>query len=81
MLHRGEASFIVSAAEILFPGGGALPVAGVDAHLPHYVDRHLAALPRSKRLQIRALFGLFEHLTLLFPGDGPGGRRLGSREN
>lgn len=79
VLHRGEASFIVSAAEILFPGGGALPVAGADAHLPHYVDRHLAALPRAKRLQIRALFGLFEHLTLLFPGDGPGGRRRFSK--
>jgi hypothetical protein len=79
VLHAGEASFVESAAEVLFPGGGALPVAGVDAHLPHYVDRHLAALPSAKRWQIRALFGLFEHLTLLFPGDGPGGRRRFSK--
>jgi len=75
ILHRGEARFVESAAEVLFPGGAGLSVAGVDAHLPHYVDRHLAALPRSKRLQIRALFAVCEHLTLVFPGDEPGGRR------
>lgn len=75
VLHRGEAVFVESAAEVLFPGGAGLSVAGVDAHLPHYVDRHLAALPRAKRLQIRALFAVFEHLTLIFPGDAPGGRR------
>lgn len=79
VLHRGEAAFVESAAEILFSGGAALSVAGVDAHLPHYVDRHLAALPRNKRLQIRALFLLFEHLTLVFPGDEPGGRRRFSK--
>ena len=74
VLHRGEAVFVQSAAEVLFPGGAGLPVAGVDARLPHYVDRHLSALPRAKRLQIRALFGLFEHLPLVFPGNDPGGR-------
>jgi len=79
VLHRGEAAFVESAAEVLFSGGAALSVAGVDAHLPHYVDRHLAALPRNKRLQIRALFLLFEHLTLVFPGDEPGGRRRFSK--
>ena len=75
ILHRGEAAFVEAAAEILFPGGGVLPVAGIDAHLPHYVDRHLAALPRAQRFQIRALFMLFEHGTLVFPGNEPGGRR------
>jgi hypothetical protein len=75
VLHRGEAAFVESAAEVLFPGGAGLSVAGIDAHLPHYVDRHLSALPRAKRLQIRALFLVFEHLPLIFPGDGPGGRR------
>jgi len=79
VLHRGEAAFVESAAEVLFSGGAALSVAGADAHLPHYVDRHLAALPRNKRLQIRALFLLFEHLTLAFPGDEPGGRRRFSK--
>jgi len=75
ILHRGEAAFVESAAEVLFPGGAGLPVAGIDARLPHYVDRYLSALPRSKRLQIRALFLLFEHLPLIFPGNEPGGRR------
>lgn len=75
ILHRGEAAFVESAAEVLFPGGAGLSVAGIDAHLPHYVDRHLSALPRAKRLQIRALFLAFEHLSLIFPGDEPGGRR------
>jgi len=79
VLHRAEAKFVESAAEVLFPGGAGLSVAGVDAHLPHYVDRHLAALPRTKRMQIRALFWLFEHLTLIFPGNEPGGRRRFSK--
>jgi hypothetical protein len=75
VLHRGEARFVDAAAEVLFPGGAGLSVAGIDAHLPLYVDRHLAALPRSKRWQIRALFALCEHVTLVFPGNEPGGRR------
>jgi hypothetical protein len=79
VLNRGEAVFVESAAEVLFPGGAGLSVAGVDARLPHYVDRHLAALPRGKRLQIRALFFLCEHLTLIFRGDEPGGRRRFSK--
>jgi len=75
LLHRGEAAYVGAAVEVLFPGGAGLPVAGVDAHLPHYVDRHLAALPRLQRVQIRALFCLLEHITLVLPGDEPGGRR------
>lgn len=79
VLHRGEAAFVDSAAEVLFPSGAGLPVAGVDAHLPHYVDRHLAALPRLKCWQIRALFFLFEHMTVVYPGDEPGGRHRFSK--
>ena len=75
MLVPGEAAFVQAAGEVLFPGGAGLAVAGADAHLAHYVDRHLAALPRGKRLQIRALFMLVENLTLLIPGEEPGGRR------
>jgi hypothetical protein len=74
VLHRGEAAFLQSAAEVLFPEGASLPVVGVDAHLPLYVDRHLAALPGAQRLQIRALLLLFEHLSLVFPAGEPGGR-------
>lgn len=74
VLHRGEAAFLQSAAEVLFPEGASLPVVGVDAHLPLYVDRHLAALPAAQRFQIRALLLLFEHLSLAFPAGEPGGR-------
>jgi len=74
VLFRGEAAFIEAAAEAFFPGGAGVSVAGVDARLPHYIDRHLAALPRGKRWQIRALFLLIENLSLVIPGDEPGGR-------
>jgi hypothetical protein len=73
LLHRGEAAFVQAAAEVLFPGGAGLSVRGVDARLPHYVDRHLAALPRSQRLQIRALLLVFEHLPLFVSSNAPGG--------
>jgi len=75
VLHRGEAAFVDAVAEVLFPGGGALVLSGVEAQLPHYIDRHLAALPRGKRVLIRLLFNTVEHITLLVPGDEPGGRR------
>ena len=74
VLYRGEAAFIQAAAEVFFPGGAGVPVAGIDARLPHYIDRHLAALPRGKRWQIRALLLLIENLSLVIPGDEPGGR-------
>ena len=73
-LHRSEAAFVESVAEVLFPSRMGLALAGIDAGLTQSIDRHLDALPRSKRLQIRALFLLIEHLTLLLPGDEPGGR-------
>jgi hypothetical protein len=74
VLQRREAAFVESVAEVLFPAGAGLAVPGVDAQVSHYIDRHLAALPRSQRLQIRLLFAAVEHLTLLVPGDEPGGR-------
>ena len=75
ILHRGEAAFVEAVAEVLFPAGAGLAVPGVDAQLPHYIDRHLAALPRSQRAQIRLLFAAVEHLTLFVPGNEPGRRR------
>lgn len=73
-LHRGEAAFVESVAEVLFPSRMGLALAGIDADLPHAIDRHLDALPARQRFQIRALFALVEHLTLVMPGDEPGGR-------
>lgn len=74
VLHRGEVALIQSAAEVLFPDAARLPVVGVAAGLPSYVDRHLAALPTSQRLQIRALLLAIEHVPFLVPAPGPGGR-------
>ena len=55
VLHRGEVAFLQAAAEVLFPESGSLPVVGVDAQLPLYVDRHLAALPPTQlRERLRA---------------------------
>ena len=75
VLHRGEAAFVEAVAEVLFPGGGGLAISGIEAQLPQYVDRHLAALPRAQRVQIRLLLHAVEHVTLVLPGDEPGGRR------
>ncbi len=74
-LHPGEAAFVEAVGEVLFPAGAGLALSGIDAQLPHYIDRHLDALPRAQRFQIRLLFAAVEHLTLVLPGDEPGGRR------
>ncbi|MEM9176596.1 MAG: gluconate 2-dehydrogenase subunit 3 family protein [Myxococcota bacterium] len=75
VLHRGEAAFVYAVAEVLFPAGGGMALSGAEAGVAHAVDRHLAALPRAQRIQIRLLFHLIEHLTLLLPGHEPGGRQ------
>lgn len=74
-LQAREAAFVDAVADVLFPSGAGLALSGRDADLPHSIDRHLAALPRAQRFQIRALFLLIEHLTLVLPGDEPGGRQ------
>jgi hypothetical protein len=48
----------------MFPAGGAIPFSGLDANIPRYADRFLSALEPSVRNQIRALFALFEHITI-----------------
>jgi hypothetical protein len=75
VLHRGEAAFIRATADVMFPSKVGLAVTGLEAQLPHYIDRHLAALPRAQRWQIRALFMLCEHGTLFLPAREPGGRQ------
>ncbi|MCG8590761.1 MAG: gluconate 2-dehydrogenase subunit 3 family protein [Proteobacteria bacterium] len=74
-LKPSDAAFLESVAEVMYPAGGAIPVAGTDADLPGYVDRYFEALPRGLRTQMRLLFRLVEHATLLWPAPGPGGRR------
>jgi len=74
-VYRHEAAFLDAAAEALFPDQGAVPLAGKEAQIPRYVDRHLAALEPRVRLQIRALILLFEQSTLVFAAPGAGGRR------
>ena len=73
VLAPREEAFLQAAAETLFPPHEGLPISGGQADLPGYADRYLAVLPRRQRTLIRALFVLFEHGTLLWPGQGKGG--------
>ena len=75
LLARHEAAFLDTAAEAMFPSGGAIPLSGLEADVPGYVDRYLAALHPRKRLQIRLLLMFFEQATIFFPAPG----RLGFR--
>ncbi len=70
VLAPREVALIESTAEVMFPAGGAIPFSGLDADLPGYADRFLAAIEPGVRRQIRALFALFEHVTLIFPAPG-----------
>jgi hypothetical protein len=74
-LSRREAAFLASAAEALFPPGGAVPPSGIEAGVPAWCDRWLAVLPAGTRLLVRGLFALMEHATLLFPASGWDGWR------
>jgi hypothetical protein len=74
-LGRGEAAFLESAAESLYPPGGSISSSGAEADLPGYVDRLMDASHRRIRLMIHLLFFLVEHATILFPAPGRGGRR------
>ena len=73
ILAPREARFLDAVADATFPAGGAIPLAGLDAGLPRYVDRWLAALAARQRLLIRALLFLMEQATLVFPAPGRGG--------
>jgi hypothetical protein len=75
MFARGEVAFISSAAEAMFPGGGAIPSSGLDADLPGYLERFMLAANPKTRLLIHLLIFLVEHATLIFPVPGRRGMR------
>ncbi|MFP6622698.1 MAG: hypothetical protein VCC20_04400 [Myxococcota bacterium] len=75
LLARREAAFLEAAAEAMFPPGGAIPLSGRDADLPGYAEAFLVSLPAQLRLQVRAMFMLFEQATIFFPAKGWGGFR------
>ena len=72
-LSRRELAALAALADAVFPGGGALGRSGVEAGVPRYVDRLVAASQPRQRALIRLLFFLLEHGTLLLPA--PGGLR------
>jgi hypothetical protein len=79
VLTRGEVACVGGAAEATFPADGGIPPSGLDADLPGYTDRLMAAAHPRMRLLMHLLFFLIEHATLVFPAPGPGGRRRFSR--
>jgi hypothetical protein len=74
-LLRSEVAFLAGAAEATFPAGGDIPPSGLDADLPSYTDRLLAAAHPRMRLLMHLLFFLVEHATLFFPAPGRRGWR------
>ena len=74
-LSRREVATIAAAAEATFPPGGPIPSSGLEAGIPGYTDRLLAASHPRARRRMRLLFFLVEHATLFFPAPGRGGRR------
>ncbi len=80
-LGRGEVAFISSAGEAMYPAGGPIPSSGLDADLPGYLERLLAASHLQTRILLHLLFFLVEHGTLLFPTPGRGGMRRFSSQD
>jgi hypothetical protein len=74
-LAAREVAFLHAAAEAMFPAAGAIPLSGLDADVPRYVDRYFAVLVPVRRLQMRLLFALIEQATIVFPAPGASGFR------
>jgi len=79
VLNRAEAALLDSVAEAMFPPGGHIEASGLEADLPGYVDRWMAASQARIRALMHALFFLIEHATVIFPAPGPWGRRRYSK--
>ncbi len=73
-LTRADAALVASAAEAMYPAGGAIPSSGTDADLPAYLDRFLVASVARIRILVHLLLFLVEHATLFFPAPGWNGR-------
>jgi len=80
-LWRGEVALISSAAEAMYPAGGPIASSGLDADLPDYLERLMAASRLQTRILLHLLFFLVEHGTLLFPTPGRGGMRRFSSQD
>jgi hypothetical protein len=78
-LFRGEAALLASAAQAMYPPGGAIPPSGLDADIPGYVDRLMAASHPRVRWLMHLLVFTVEHGTLVFWAPGyTGWRRFSS---
>lgn len=75
VLAPREYATIRAAALASYPPGGAIAPSGVEAGVPEYVDRFVAAQPKETRRLMRLLFLLVEQATLVFPAPGRGGFR------
>jgi len=80
-LARGEVALISSAAEAMYPAGGPIPSSGLDADLPGYLERLMAASRPQTRILLHLLFFVVEHGTLMFPTSGRGGMRRFSSQD
>jgi hypothetical protein len=75
ILNRAEVASVAAFAEAMIPPGGHIDSSGLDADLPAYVDRWMAACQKRTRVLMHLLFFLIEHATLFFPPPGPRPRR------
>ena len=65
-LERREYAIVAALALALFPPGNPLGIDGLQARVPEYIDRMLAAMEPDKAGDLEAMFLLFEHGTLAF---------------
>ena len=75
ILSRSEVASVAAFSEAMLPPGGHIDSSGLDANLPAYVDRWMAASQPRIRVLMHLLFFLIEHATLIFPPPGPRPRR------